>query len=79
MSQAKVDQHKLEKANRKKTVKRQKMARLCGKIVACAVALAILAGIGSSIYSAVEAKRPAETYYADLTALEDYTANLGAE
>lgn len=79
MSQAKVDQHKYEKANRKKIVKKQKMARFAGKAVAWVIALALLAGIGSSIYGAIENKRPAKTYYANLEALESYTDSLQAE
>jgi hypothetical protein len=65
MSQAKVDQYKNYKKNRKKILQREKNKALAGKIAAWAVGLAvlcaILAGIGSqalSSYKSYLASKP---------------------
>ena len=42
MSQAKVEQYKKDKANRKKTMKKEKMQRIAGRICACAILVVIV-------------------------------------
>ena len=79
MSQAKVDAYKEEKVNRKKNLKKKKAAKLAGRICAWVVALAILCGIGTSIYRVYEDKRPAKTYQADLSAIENFVTDNAAE
>ncbi len=79
MSQAKVDQYKKEKANRKKTLAKQKIGRRVGKITALVV---VVAAIGFGVYKGVDNyydNLPANTYYVDLGALQDYTTALDEE
>ena len=47
MSQAKVEQYKKDKANRKKTMKKEKMQRIAGRICACAILVVIVGWAGS--------------------------------
>jgi hypothetical protein len=79
MSQAKVDRNKEAKANRKKTVARQKRQHLAVVIGGWIVVLAIVGWAGSSAYSAYENSKPIETIYANLDAINDYTASLSSE
>jgi hypothetical protein len=79
MSQAKVDQNKAARANRKKTVARQKKQHLAAVICGWAVLLAIVGWAGYSAYSAYENSRPIETIYANLDAINDYSSSLSAE
>lgn len=79
MSQEKVDKYKKEKANRKKTLARNKVkrtiARCCGLVV-----LVLVAGwAGYSGYNYYEDQKPAETYYCDTTAIDDYLSGLSQE
>lgn len=76
MSQAKVERYKKEKANRKKTLARQKITKRIGQAVACVAAVAI---VGCVVYFGVksyEAGKPAEKYHVNLTALQDYLGGL---
>ena len=50
MSQAKVDQYKKEKANRKQTMRKEKMMRNVKRCVAGAIALALVGWFGYSAY-----------------------------
>ncbi|MBE5889646.1 MAG: hypothetical protein E7282_01625 [Lachnospiraceae bacterium] len=79
MSQAKVDQYKKEKATRKKTLAKQKVARRIGKIATLVV---VLAAVGFGVYKGIDNyydNLPANTYYVDLTAIQDYTSALDEE
>ena len=69
MSQAKVEQYKKDKANRKKIMKREKQKRICGILVAL-----VLVWIGFSIYQKVQpavAPENAATSDIDFSDLED--------
>ena len=77
MSQAKVDQYKQKKHNRKKEFRKERTERFFASFAAVIVLCAVFAWCGYSIYSAVKAN--ADTVYTDvnLDAINDYTATLG--
>lgn len=79
MSQAKVDQHKIEKANRKKTMAKEKRNRMIAKICATVVGLGLLVWIGISVVEFVKENKPVETIYCDTTPLDEYINVLYAE
>ncbi len=83
MSQAKVDYHKKEKANRKSTVKKAKIQGIVATVVAVIVAVGVLAWV---VYSSVIkiqeynlANKNWETYEASLAPISDYMAELNAQ
>ena len=57
MSQAKVDRYKQEKANREKTMKKEKMIRRLEGAVGVFVLCLIIAWCGVSVYQKAEEKR----------------------
>jgi hypothetical protein len=79
MSQAKVEKYKKEKANRKKTLAREKVQRMIGRVCAWVILLAIVGWAGYSGYQYYEDNRPTETYYADVSALTDYMSSLSTD
>lgn len=79
MSQAKVEQHKKEKANRKKIMKKEKMQRMAGRVCAWAILIAIVGWAGYSGFSYYEANKPAKTIYTDVSAVSDYLSGLSSE
>ena len=58
MSQAKVDKYKKEKANRKKNVRKEKIANKLRKCTVAVVAAALVVWIGYSAYNMYESSRP---------------------
>lgn len=76
MSQAKVEQYKKDKANRKKTMKKEKMQRIAGRICACVILVVIVGWAGYTGYQYYEQNRPTKTIYADTTAISDYVKGL---
>ena len=72
MSQAKVDRYKKEKANRKKTMAREKAKALAAKACAAVVAAAIVVWAGTSFYTNYQDKQPAKTIQCDTSALDEY-------
>jgi hypothetical protein len=76
MSQAKVDQYKKEKANRKKIMAKERMKRRIWAAVGCVVALAIVAWAGMSGYNYYESTRPSQNYVVDTDALSEYLGEL---
>ena len=76
MSQAKVDRNKEQKANRKKIVAQEKRKHLVGVICGWAVAIALIGWAGYSAYGIYEKNQPVETIYANLDAINEYTASL---
>lgn len=58
MSQAKVDKYKKEKANRKKNVRKEKIANKLRKCAVAVVAAALVVWIGYSAYNMYESSRP---------------------
>ena len=76
MSQAKVEQYKKDKANRKKTMKKEKIQRIAGRICACVILVVIVGWAGYTGYQYYEQNRPTKTIYADTTAISDYVKGL---
>ncbi len=79
MSQAKVDQYKVEKANRKETIAKEKRKRMVAKILGSIVGIALVAWIGVSTVLYVIDSRPVNTYYVTTAGLDDYLEDLYAE
>jgi hypothetical protein len=79
MSQAKVDRNKEARANRKKTVARQKRNHIIGIVCGWAIVAALAGWAGYSAYSSYENSKPIETIYADLDSINDYVSSLSAE
>ena len=79
MSQAKVDRSKEEKANRKKTMAKEKMLRRVKTAVAVLVAAVIVGWAGFSGYRVYESNKPMKTIYTNLSAIEDYMGTLDTE
>jgi ferric-dicitrate binding protein FerR (iron transport regulator) len=76
MSQAKVEQYKKEKANRKKTVARERVKRRLWAVLGWVVLLAIVAWAGVSAYNYYDSTRPEQNYVVDTDALSDYLGTL---
>jgi hypothetical protein len=79
MSQAKVDQYKKEKANRKKIMAREKAGRICARICAWVVIIGIVGWAGYTGYQYYETNKPTKTYEYDATDLDDYLNGLDTE
>lgn len=79
MSQAKVEKYKKEKANRKKTLARDKARRLAGRVCAWVILAAIVGWAGYSGYQYYESKKPVKTFYTDLSPVSDYLGSLNTE
>lgn len=76
MSQAKVDQYKKEKANRKETLAKEKRNKKITKLCAGVVVAVLAVWIGVSTVNAVKANRPVETIYCETTELDNYINGL---
>ena len=79
MSQAKVDQYKKEKANRKETLAKEKRQKMFVKLGAGAVVLVLAAWIGISTVDFIVDSRPKETVYVQTTEIDNYLDSLFAE
>lgn len=79
MSQAKVEKYKKEKANRKKTLAKDKARRLAGRVCAWVILAAIAGWAGYSGYQYYESKKPVKTFYTDLSPVSDYLGSLNTE
>lgn len=79
MSQEKVDKYKKEKANRKKTLAKNKAKRIVGICCGWAVLAAIVGWAGFSGYQYYEKNKPVETIYCDTSAIDGYISELSAE
>ena len=79
MSQAKVDQYKKEKANRKETMAKEKRQKLIMKLCSGAVLLVILAWVGISTVDFVVDSRPKKTVYVETTEIDNYLNGLYEE
>ena len=72
MSQAKVDARKNEKANRKETMKKEKIKKRITAVISCCVAILVVAWIGVSINNSITAKQDKEVVQMNVDALSDY-------
>lgn len=82
MSQAKVDQYKKQKANRKKEMRKEKVERTLVGIGAVIIAAAICVWIGYSIYRTANSTNTdgsASTVSVNTSAVDDYLNGLGEE
>lgn len=80
MSQAKVDYHKKEKANRKSTVKKAKINSIIATVVAVIVVIGVLAWVGYSSVTKIKeynlANKNWETYDVSLDPIQNYLSDL---
>lgn len=76
MSQAKVDRYKLEKANRKDTMAKQKAKQKKQKAIWGAVALVFAGWIGFSAVDLAVSSVPREVVTVDYTAMDSYMETL---
>ena len=79
MSQAKVDQYKKEKANRKETIAKEKRQKMIVKICSGAVVVVIAAWIGISTVDFLVDNRPKEKVYVQTTEIDKYLDDLYKE
>ena len=83
MSQAKVDQHKKDKANRKKEMRKEKIERILVGCGAAVIAAAICVWIGFSIYDQTNGSNTAaaesSTVEVNTDAVDDYLDGLSEE
>ncbi len=78
MSQAKVDRYKKEKANRKKTVRKEKIAgkfRAGAAVLVCAV---LVGWAGYSVCNLYEDNKGVETVEIDYSSLNSFASELEA-
>ena len=76
MSQAKVDEYKKEKANRKKILAKEKRKHIFTVICGWIIGLAIVGWIGYSGYSYYDSHKPVKTYHVSTTSLDNYLSGL---
>ena len=79
MSQAKVDQYKKEKANRKETLAKEKRQKMTMKLCTSAVLVVLVAWIGISTADFIYESRPKEKIYVQTTEIDKYLEDLYAE
>lgn len=78
MSQEKVDRYKQEKANRKKTMHKQKVMGVVRKCVLALVSLALIGWLGYSAYGIYESGKPREVSEVNYDSISDYLNGLTA-
>lgn len=76
MSQEKVDRYKKEKANRKQTMKKEKMQNALRKCIVGVVALILVGWIGYSAYGTYQAKQPKPEAEIDYTAMDEFMQDI---
>jgi hypothetical protein len=76
MSQEKVDRYKKEKANRKQTMKKEKIQNVLRKCMVGVVAVILIGWIGYSAYGTYESKKPKEEVEIDYTALTEFSEKM---
>lgn len=76
MSQEKVDRYKQEKANRKKTMKKEKRMGILRKAAATVIALAIVGWLGYSAYDLYESNQVRAVAEVNYDSISNYLSNL---
>ena len=80
MSQEKVDKKKFEKTHRRSLLRKKKLEEFLSIACVCVIAVGIVAWIGFSVYTKVEASKEANTtsqfYEIDSSALQEYLGSL---
>jgi hypothetical protein len=79
MSQAKVDKYKVEKANRKEIMAKEKRQKMLIKIIGSVIGVVLVAWIGVSAGVAVYNSRPVDKIYVTTADLDDYLNDLYEE
>lgn len=76
MSQEKVERYKEQKANRKKTMKKEKMQSIARNCIASVVVVAVLGWVGYSGVTYIIDSQPRPEVEVDYTAISDYETAL---
>lgn len=76
MSQEKVDRYKQEKANRKKTMKKQRLMNVVRKCVLSLAGLALIGWLGYSAYNTYSANQEREVATINYDAINTYMSEL---
>ncbi len=76
MSQAKVDQYKKEKANRKETIAKEKRQKMIVKICSGVILTVLAVWVGISTVDFIIDNRPVNTIYCDTKEIDDYLEKL---
>mgnify|MGYP003463822353 CR=1 FL=1 len=79
MSQAKVDQYKKEKANRKEIIAKEKRQKMILKVCVSTVLVVLVAWIGISTADFVYESRPKDKVYVQTTEIDKYLDSIYAE
>lgn len=79
MSQAKVDQYKKDKANRKQIMRRQKMMNLARKAVLSLAGLALIGWLGYSAWDMYESGKERVVAEVNYDAVTDYLDSLNED
>ena len=79
MSQAKVDQYKKDKANRKQIMRRQKMMNLARKAVLSLACLALIGWLGYSAWDMYESGKERVVAEVNYDAVTDYLDSLNGD
>lgn len=78
MSQAKVEKYKEAKANRKKIMKKEKMARILRNSIASIVVVLVVGWVGYSGVTYIIDNQPRPELEVDYTAVSNYESALTA-
>ena len=76
MSQEKVDRYKKEKANRKQTMRKERMMSIVRKTVLAVVAVALVAWLAYSAYDIHESNKERAVAEVNYSAVPDYLNSL---
>lgn len=76
MSQEKVDRYKKEKANRKQTMRKERMMSIVRKTVLAVVAVALVAWLAYSAYDIHESDKERAVAEVNYSAVTDYLNSL---
>jgi len=79
MSQEKVERYKKSKANRKETVKKDRMKAKLGRVIGAIICIALIAWIGYSGYLKINDIQNSTATEITTDALSNYINELGAE
>ena len=79
MSQAKVDKYKVEKANRKEIIAKEKRQKMIQKVCVSTVLVVLVAWIGISTADFVYESRPKDKVYVQTTEIDKYLDSIYAE
>lgn len=79
MSQEKVAKYKEAKANRKKTMKKEKAIKIVRNSFAILLVVAVVGWLGYSAVETYKKNQPRESVEVDYTEFNDYAAQIQAE